>query len=72
MPSTPANHRDRVARIQALCTELTAKIKTSEEQRKHALKLAAEALALATAVEEDTDRAKSARTAKAAATRKAR
>ena len=53
MADLPANHVDRVKRIQRLCTELSESIETAQEQRRAALKLAREALALVDAVGED-------------------
>ena len=51
--AAPATHLARVRRIQDLASELTTTVKTARQQRRRALRLAAEAIKLAQAVGAD-------------------
>jgi hypothetical protein len=51
--ASPATHLARVRRIQALASELTTAVKTARQQRRRALRIAAEAIKLAQAVGAD-------------------
>jgi hypothetical protein len=51
--AAPATHVARVKRIQGLASELTTTVKTARQQRRRALRIAAEAIKLAQAVGAD-------------------